>query len=278
MKRTSPVLSFTFALTLVAAAHVGCSSSSGGGNAGTGGAPAGTGGSTGGSSGAAGTRGTGGASTSGTGGTAGANSTGAGGASGGTAGGAAGSGGDALGGRGGGAGNGGAGGGQARGTSGGGGANAALTLTSTAFTEGMMIPAAQTCTGGSHMSPPLTWTAGPGATKSYGVALVDKSNSYVHWTIWDLPPSTTSLPANLPKTQTLTTPVTAQQVNRFTGDGYFGPCPSGQTHTYVFEVYALDVATLPSVSATSTPEDVRAQLMTHALAKGALSGTSNASM
>ncbi len=113
-----------------------------------------------------------------------------------------------------------------------------------------MIPAAQTCTGNSHMSPPLTWTAGPTGTMSYGVALVDMSNGYVHWVIWDIPAATTMLPGNLPETQMLTTPVMAQQINRFTGDGYFGPCPSGQTHTYVFEVYALDVATLPGVSLT----------------------------
>jgi len=76
----------------------------------------------------------------------------------------------------------------------------------------------------------------------------------------------------------LTTPVMAKQVNRFAGDGYSGPCPNGQQHTYVFEVYALDVATLPSVSATSMPEDVRAQFMMHDLATGTLSGFSSASM
>ena len=141
-----------------------------------------------------------------------------------------------------------------------------------------MIPAAQTCTGNSHMSPPLTWTAGPTGTMSYAVALVDMSNGYVHWVMWDIPAATTMLPGNLPKTQMLTTPVMAQQINRFTGDGYFGPCPSGQTHTYVFEVYALDVATLPGVSITGMPEAVRTIMMAHDLASGTLSGMSNASM
>src|SRR5438552_2672943 len=82
-----------------------------------------------------------------------------------------------------------------------GGAPATLTLTSTAFTEGTMIPAAQTCTGDSHMSPPLSWTAGPSGTMSYAIALVDMTNTFVHWTIWDMPASTTSLAGNLPKTQ-----------------------------------------------------------------------------
>jgi Raf kinase inhibitor-like YbhB/YbcL family protein len=113
---------------------------------------------------------------------------------------------------------------------------------------------------------------------SYGIALVDMSNSLVHWAIWDIPAATKSLPANLPTTQMLTTPVMAKQVNFSTGDGYFGPCPSGQTHTYVFEVYAIDIATLPSVSATSSPMQVRNQLMARDLASGTLSGMSNASM
>ena len=109
-----------------------------------------------------------------------------------------------------------------------------------------MIPAAQTCTGSSHMSPPLTWTAGPTGTMSYAVALVDMTQRLRPLGDLGHPARRRrSLPGNLPKTQMLTTPVMAQQINRFTGDGYFGPCPSGQTHTYVFEVYALDVATLP---------------------------------
>ena len=76
----------------------------------------------------------------------------------------------------------------------------------------------------------------------------------------------------------LTTPVMAKQINRFTGDGYFGPCPSGQTHTYVFEVYALDVATLPGASITAhAGGGPHASMMAHDLASGTLSGTSNAS-
>jgi Raf kinase inhibitor-like YbhB/YbcL family protein len=208
---------------------------------------------------------------------------GAGGHGGGAAGAAGGQGGSA-GGHGGSGGQGGHGGGAAganggaTGTGGSGGASGALTVTSTAFTDGMAFPAAQTCTGGSNMSPALTWTAGPSGTMSYGVALYDTTNGYTHWTLWNLPSTTTSLPAVLPTTQMLTTPVMGQQVNAFSGDGYYGPCPGGSVHTYEFEVYALDVATLPSVSATSMPSAVRTQMMMHSLASGKLTGTSNASM
>jgi Raf kinase inhibitor-like YbhB/YbcL family protein len=107
---------------------------------------------------------------------------------------------------------------------------------------------------------------------SYAVALVDKTNTFVHWTLWDVPATTTSLPAMLPTTQVLTAPIMGKQVNRFTGDGYYGPCPGATMHTYAFEVYALDVATLPGLSATSTTDDVRAQMMAHSLATGTLTG------
>src|SRR6185312_5941238 len=292
MTRSALVLSFALALALPAL-DVGCSSSdngvptgaggsatggttSTGGTTATGGSPAtggttATGGSSSGGSGTGGATGLGGVTgTAGTGGSTGAaGHGGAGGAAGGNGGGAA------QGGRGGTAGAGGRGGNA--GSSGGGGATATLMLTSTAVTEGMMIPTAQTCTGNSNMSPPLTWTAGPSATMSYGLVLHDMTNDAVHWVIWDIPATTTSLPGNLPTTQKLTTPVMAQQHNTFGSDGYYGPCPSGSTHTYVFEVYALDVATLPSVTATSQTKTVRTTMMAHALAMGTLSGTSNAS-
>ncbi len=288
MKRPALVLSFALAFA-AAGMEIGCSSGSG--DTGTGGSSGATGGTTGtgGTPATGGTPGTGGTATGGTPGTGGGatGGTGAGGAAGhggagGTAGGAGGSAGGAggaagQGGRGGTAGSGNGGSGGKAGNSGGGGASASLTLTSAAFTEGMMIPSAQTCTGNSNMSPPLTWTAGPSGTMAYGVALYDMTNGYTHWTLWNLPASTTSLPGALPSSGTLTTPVMGLQNNTFGGTGYYGPCPSGSTHTYVYEVYAVDVATLPSVTGTSAPKDVRTQLIAHALAKGTLSGTSNAS-
>jgi Raf kinase inhibitor-like YbhB/YbcL family protein len=288
MRRSTLGISFAFALA-TAALPLGCSSSGGGGNPGTGGSTSATGGTTAtGGSGTGGTAtggnlgtggGTGGAATGGSGGTT---STGGSGGHGGAAGGAAGSAGGSSGGSGGAGGHGGAAGGTGgkAGNGGGGGpggSGAGLSLTSTAFTEGMTIPAAQTCTGNSNMSPPLTWTAGPSATMSYGLALHDMTNDAVHWVIWDIPATTTSLPGNLPTTQMLTTPVMAQQHNTFGSDGYYGPCPMGSTHTYVFEVYALDVAKLPSVTATTATKTIRMTMMTHQLATGTLSGTSNAS-
>ena len=142
-----------------------------------------------------------------------------------------------------------------------------------------MFPAANTCAGATNDSLPLAWTAGPTGTLSYAVILTDMNNNLNHYAIWDIPPTTMSLPAALMKVYMPTAPAGAKQVSFMTAvKGYYGPCPSGATHTYQFVVYALDVATLPGVTMTSTPAQVRTQVLMHVLASGSLSGTSNASM
>ena len=259
-----------------AAGTGGASASTGGSAAGTGGSAAGTGGSVSGTGGAA--AGTGGASSGSGGGAAGAGGTlsGTGGAvtaTGGSAGGAGGAG-TATGGRIGGSG------GAAAGTGGGaggqGGGRGGLTLTSTSLTNGAAFMPANTCAA-ANQSPPLTWTAGPAGTQSYAVVLVDTSIARYHWAIWNLAPSVTSLPAALPAGASITTPVAAMQAITGTATpGYMGPCPSGNVHTYVFTVYALDVATLPGVATGVMAQAVFTAIQSHVLASGTLSGTSDA--
>ena len=133
------------------------------------------------------------------------------------------------------------------------------------------------------MSPPLTWTAGPTGTMAYAITLTDLNNGYIHWILWDLPASTMSLPANLAKTATLTDPAGAKQV-ALQNNGYFGPCPNGTQHTYQFQVYAIDVATIPGVTTQSTANNRTAVLdavMSHKVsptAFGLLTGVSSARM
>jgi Raf kinase inhibitor-like YbhB/YbcL family protein len=144
-----------------------------------------------------------------------------------------------------------------------------FSLTSSAITEGGMFPTANTCTGNS-VSPPFAWTAGPAGAMSYAIVLTDKSNMLRHWVLWDMPPDTMALPANLPKTATLTMPNGAKQVS-IQGGGYAGPCPpAGTTHTYEFALYAVDVATLPGVTTTSMPMAVETAVVAHQLAKATL--------
>ena len=159
-------------------------------------------------------------------------------------------------------------------------APATMTLTSSALTEGATFAATNTCAG-INTSPPLTWTGGPAGTMSYAVALTDLSINAVHWVIYDIPAATTSLPAALPPDTTLATPVSAKQIHKteFFGAGgaYRGPCPSGNLHTYQFEVSAIPTTTLAGVTGTSTVEQVKAAVVAAARARGDLTGTSNAS-
>jgi Raf kinase inhibitor-like YbhB/YbcL family protein len=154
-----------------------------------------------------------------------------------------------------------------------------IALTSTALVSGGMFAAANTCAG-ADTSPPLTWTAGPSGTMSYAVALTDLDIGAVHWIIWDIPATTLALPADLPGDTTLTTPVMAMQVHKVeffgAGGAYRGPCPSGATHTYQFQVNAIGTATLAGVTTSSTTEAVRTAVLAASLAHGDLLGTSNA--
>jgi Raf kinase inhibitor-like YbhB/YbcL family protein len=147
-------------------------------------------------------------------------------------------------------------------------------LTSPVLTEGGMFPAANTCAG-VDQSPELDWTPGPATAQSYALVLTDMAINLVHWVVWDIPVATRSLPAMLATTAALTTPPGAHQVSA-SGTGYMGPCPSGNVHTYVFDLHAVDVATLPAVPAKATSAQLKAMVLMHSLGKASLSAQSNA--
>ena len=154
-----------------------------------------------------------------------------------------------------------------------------ITLTSTALAEGTPFAAANTCAG-ANTSPPLSWTAGPAGTLSYAVILTDLSIDAVHWVIWDIPATTTSLPAALPGDTTLAAPAGAKQAHKVeffgAGGAYRGPCPSGKNHIYQLEVDALGSASLAGVTGTSTTDAIKATVQAASLAHGDLDGTSDA--
>jgi Raf kinase inhibitor-like YbhB/YbcL family protein len=157
---------------------------------------------------------------------------------------------------------------------------ATLTLTSPAFADGQMIPAQNTCAG-ADTSPSLDWTAGPPATMSYALVLTDLTNNFVHWVLWDIPAATRALPAMLANDAMPAIPAGASQVNLDTpaagaGNGYHGPCPSGNLHNYQFAIHAMDVLPLPDAITTWMSADVKSVVLMHSIAHGDLNGTSNA--
>lgn len=137
-----------------------------------------------------------------------------------------------------------------------------FTLSSPVVAEGQMIPKEYR---GESASPALSWTAGPEGTKSYAIVFKDVtpgfSMNFMHWVIYDVPASTTSLPMGVPSDPSITMPVTAKQGRNYNRmNGYIGPgAPSG-TNMYRFTLYALSVDALPELSETSTGMQVETAL------------------
>ena len=116
-----------------------------------------------------------------------------------------------------------------------------IQITSSAFTDGGLIPSKYTCDG-ADISPPLKWDAVPEATQSIALICDDPDapmGTWVHWVLYDLPPQTKELSENFPEDETLPDG-TRQGVSDFGKTGYGGPCPPGGTHRYYFKIYALD--------------------------------------
>ncbi|KAB2906862.1 MAG: YbhB/YbcL family Raf kinase inhibitor-like protein [Kofleriaceae bacterium] len=156
------------------------------------------------------------------------------------------------------------------------GPSAVLALTSTAITEGGVIPDMYSCQG-TNVSPPLAWTGGPAAA-GYAVVLTDTSNMLVHSIIWDIPAATTSLPENVMKVYMPPVPAGARQPLAYDNQtrGYLGPCPSSM-HTYQFALYAVDANPLPGVGVTlgmgSTRNVVLQAILAHDTATATLTAT-----
>jgi Raf kinase inhibitor-like YbhB/YbcL family protein len=116
-----------------------------------------------------------------------------------------------------------------------------LTLSSTAFKEGGLIPVRYTCDG-EGMSPPLAWTEIPVNTVSLALIVDDPDSptgTWVHWVVYNIPPSVKKFPENLTRQPHLNDG-TKQGVNDSHRNGYFGPCPHSGIHRYNFKLYALD--------------------------------------
>ena len=167
----------------------------------------------------------------------------------------------------------------------------AMTLESPAFADGGLIPAAHAQTG-RDVSPPLTWTGAPEGTATFVLVVRDLDavapgggDDLLHWLVWNIPGTTTNLPAGVPEGNAPEPPrgggaVPRQPGDRLrqisvTGPNYRGPAApaSGPMHHYVFELYALDVwLDVPAVgqSPAATRTAVMAAMAGHVRGKGVL--------
>lgn len=98
---------------------------------------------------------------------------------------------------------------------------------------------AESGVGGRNISPDLTWSDAPEATKSYAVTIFDPDaptgSGWWHWVVSDIPASVTSIPLGGPVPEGV-----RESVNDFGYKGYGGPYPPpGPAHHYIHTVHAL---------------------------------------
>ncbi|MFC3983782.1 MULTISPECIES: YbhB/YbcL family Raf kinase inhibitor-like protein [Streptosporangium] len=162
--------------------------------------------------------------------------------------------------------------------------HAAFALTSAAFTEGGTIPKVHECTSGGNdprqhnESPPLTWAGAPTAARSYALVMRDlDNNNLIHWVIYDIPVSVTSLPQNVDHAYRPTVPSGARQVY-YRGSaslyGYQGPCSPRTVNTYEFVVYALNRASLTELTTSSSTQTAARVIANASLGSARLTGES----
>jgi Raf kinase inhibitor-like YbhB/YbcL family protein len=121
-----------------------------------------------------------------------------------------------------------------------------MTLTTTAWPDGGMIPARYTQMG-PEISPAIQWSTPPAGTASFVLVFRDldtivpnSADDLLHWMVWNIPPTSNGLGQARPDGFELNDG--SRQISA-SGSRYRGPGASatGPVHHYLFEVYALDV-------------------------------------
>jgi Raf kinase inhibitor-like YbhB/YbcL family protein len=145
-------------------------------------------------------------------------------------------------------------------------------ITTAAFSAGGVIPKRFSCDG-SDVSPQLKWKNAPAATESLALIMDDPdapAGTWVHWVLYNLPPSAKELPEGVEKREQLA--IGGQQGrNDFRKIGYGGPCPpAGKPHRYFFKLYALD--TKLNLKAGASKADLERAMKGHILEQTELMG------
>jgi Raf kinase inhibitor-like YbhB/YbcL family protein len=124
-----------------------------------------------------------------------------------------------------------------------------LTLTTTAFEDGSIIPPKFAQSVPNPVSPKLQWTNVPANTVSFVLIMHDpdgapgkKLEDVLHWMVFNIPGTARELPENVPPNPTLADG--SIQAKNTRGDvGYTGPGAGapGPYHHYTLELYAIDM-------------------------------------
>lgn len=148
-----------------------------------------------------------------------------------------------------------------------------MRLTSSAFSDGAMIPKRYTCDG-ENVSPSLEWDAAPSGTRSFVLLCDDPdapAGTWHHWAAFDIPPSGRALPEAASQRGGKDT--FSQAINDFKRRGYGGPCPprGHGPHHYHFRLLALSIERLP-LRKDASCRDVEREARKHVVAEALLMG------
>ena len=146
---------------------------------------------------------------------------------------------------------------------------ASFKLFSPGLFHGQTVATKYTCVG-EDISPALSWYNVPANTKSFVVIVKDPDapgGIWYHWLLYNIPADVTRLPEGMPYLPK----GAVEGYKSWSQRGYNGPCPSrGQTHHYIYMVYALDIM-LPT-DKSLTPHAVYHYMQGHILAENSIHG------
>ena len=123
------------------------------------------------------------------------------------------------------------------------------------------------CTG-SNLAPELNWTNVPAGTKSFAMLMSDYdapvAGGFHHWIVYNIPAHVRELEGNNAFTEGTTS---------FGFMGYGGPCPppTGETHHYLFLLYATNIAHIGGPGLTFS--EVVSAIQGHVLGATSIIGT-----
>lgn len=150
-----------------------------------------------------------------------------------------------------------------------------FTVTSEDVAAGRPMAAPFTEAGG-DTSPQLAWQEFPDSTRSFVVTCFDPDapnpGGYWHWTVVNLPVTTTALPRGAGSPDGSLLPARAFQTTNDGGTvGYAGAAPprGDRVHRYFFAVHALDVDRL-DVDESATPTAIALTALPHTVARATI--------
>jgi Raf kinase inhibitor-like YbhB/YbcL family protein len=156
-----------------------------------------------------------------------------------------------------------------------------LTLTSTGFEDGGIIPNKYTMNAApaTAVSPALQWTNVPAGTVSFALILHDPDTSLrksadevLHWMIFNIPGTAQALPEGVASGTAKLPDGSIQALNTRQSPGYMGmgAGAAGPYHHYTFELFALDEKL--DLGPDATRADVLKAMDGHVLGKGVVVG------